>query len=139
MSSDTYTLREALKAEGYSLTSSRMHVFKALASHDPQSMSDLLQHCPDIDRASVYRTVALFEKLGIVQRVAIGWKYKLELSDQFHRHHHHLLCEECGALITLHEDSSLEARLRELANTHSFSMRSHQLEIQGLCENCIKT
>ena len=129
--------KTTLKAAGYSLTKTRQLVFAALQDKEPQTMHEVVAACAgQADRASVYRTVKLFEKLGIVQRLQIGWKYKLELSDSFHHHHHHLTCELCGRTIPLPEDPQLEKRLRNLARTQNFTMRGHQLEIQGLCSDC---
>jgi len=34
----------------------------------------------------------------------IGWKYKLELSNAFQHHHHHLTCLQCGGVTPLPED-----------------------------------
>lgn len=126
-----------LKNHGYSVTKVRLLVFAALQDQEPQTMQQIVHVCkPKIDRASVYRTITLFEQLGIVQRLQIGWKYKLELSDSFHHHHHHLTCRRCGAVIPLHEDSALEERLAELSRQYAFTMQGHQLEIQGICQNC---
>lgn len=131
-----YTLRQ----HGYSLTKPRRVVFEALQSRDTLSMYELILHCEAaIDRATVYRTVALFEQLGIVQRLPIGWKYRLELSDQFSDHHHHATCTHCGTVITLPEDPELEHRLDEIAENHRFRLESHQIEMRGLCESCAKT
>ncbi len=102
-------------------------------------MHQLVAACPGVDRASVYRTIALFEQLSIVQRLQIGWKYKLELSDQFHHHHHHLTCLQCGKVIPLPEDRELETRLRMIAAHERFKIKGHQIEIQGLCESCRKS
>lgn len=102
-------------------------------------MNEVIASCHgQVDRASVYRTVAVFEQLGIIQRLQIGWKYKLELSDTFQHHHHHLTCRRCGVSIALEEDSHLEAMLQDAAARHGFLMEEHQLEIQGLCANCKK-
>jgi Fur family ferric uptake transcriptional regulator len=129
--------KEVLKQHGQSLTAARLAVFEALQDKEPQSMADVVKACAgQADRASVYRTVGLFERLGIVKRLQIGWKYKLELSDAFHHHHHHLTCLHCGRIIPLPEDSLLEERLRLLAGRHHFRMKDHQLEIQGLCVDC---
>jgi len=130
------TLRQTLKRQGYSLTSSRQKVFEALEHHEPQTMHELIVACPAIDRASVYRTIALFEKLGIIQRLQIGWKYKLELSDAFSHHHHHLSCIRCGTVVPLPEDKLLEKKLHSLAIAQGFSPQDHQLEIRGLCSAC---
>lgn len=99
-------------------------------------MQQLVAACPGIDRASVYRVVSLFEQLGIVQRLQIGWKYKLELSDTFSHHHHHLTCLKCGRIIDFDEAPALEKDLYHIAKNNNFQIRGHQLEIQGLCRNC---
>ena len=130
-------LRNTIKAHGYSLTKPRQVVFDALQNQEPQSLSSLVATCQGkIDRASVYRTIQLFEQLGIVQRLQIGWKYKLELSDSFSHHHHHLTCTQCGKVIPINEDEALEQQLHKLASTHNFLSQAHQLEIRGLCKNC---
>ena len=130
-------LKKTLKKHDQSLTLTRRIVFDALQGQEPQTMAQLIQKClGQVDRTSVYRTITLFERLGIVQRLQIGWKYKLELSDAFHHHHHHLTCSRCGITIPLPEDRQLESRLEELSEKQDFLMRGHQLEIEGLCSSC---
>lgn len=130
-------LKNVLKKNGYSLTKPRKIIFDALENQEPQTIHDLVVKLKDkIDRASVYRTVALFEELGIVQRLQIGWKYKLELSDLFHHHHHHISCMSCGTIVPLRENDILEIALNSLAKEYGFEPRTHQLEIQGLCATC---
>lgn len=127
----------ALKTQAYSLTKTRRTVFAALQDREPQSMQEVVAACAGhADRASVYRTISLLERLGIVQRLQIGWKYKLELSDRFHHHHHHLTCLKCGRTFALPADDRMEQRLRQLARQQNFRMQGHQLEIQGLCQAC---
>lgn len=98
-------------------------------------MHELVVAAKDIDRASVYRTVDLFERLGIVQRINIGWKYKLELTDRFSDHHHHLSCTKCGKTIAMNENE-LEVFIEQIAHAHGFQPSAHQIEIQGLCSAC---
>ncbi|HSW36967.1 MAG TPA: Fur family transcriptional regulator [Candidatus Saccharimonadales bacterium] len=131
---------KSLKNHGYSLTQARKAVFEALVQKETQTMRELVELCQGkVDRASVYRTVALFEGLGIVQRLQIGWKYKLELTDKFSHHHHHLTCLNCGQTFPLPEDAELESRLHKLAKSKNFAAQDHQLEIRGLCQNCQTT
>ena len=125
-----------LKTNGYSLTVGRQTVFAALQGQEPQTMHELVARCPGIDRASIYRTIALFEQLAVVQRLQIGWKYKLELTGAFAHHHHHLSCSRCGKIIPLPEDLVLEKRVSLLASSQNFQPRDHQLEIRGLCSAC---
>ena len=132
--------RTALKTAAYSLTKTRQLVFAALQDEEQQTKAEIVTACASqADRASVYRTISLFEQLGIVQRLQIGWKYKLELSDRFHHHHHHLTCRRCGRTVPLPEDAQLENRLKLLARQQNFHMQGHQLEVHGLCKNCLFT
>jgi Fur family ferric uptake transcriptional regulator len=129
--------KETLRNAGVSVTAARCEVFEKVGSHGPLMMADLvrlLQH--STDRASVYRAVELFERLGIVQRIYTGWKYKLELTDSFHEHHHHLTCTQCGTLYDIPEDSAIESYMQQLATAQQFLMTKHQLEIQGVCSTC---
>ncbi len=140
MSEPLEQFKKTLKKNRQSVTQTRLAVFQALQDKEPQTMREVVEACTgEADRASIYRTIALFERLGIVQRLQIGWKYKLELSDAFHHHHHHLTCARCGRTIPLPEDRQMEARLYTLARGRNFIMQGHQLEIQGLCETCAKT
>lgn len=131
-------LKTTLRKNGYSLTKARRQVFAALVSQEPQTIQQLAKRVSGVNRASVYRIVSVFEKLGIVQRLQIGWKYKLELSDTFHYHHHHLSCVSCGAIVPLREDVLLEANIRGLAMDYGYKPVSHQLEVSGLCPECRK-
>lgn len=98
-------------------------------------MHELVEQVRGVDRASVYRAVDLFEKLSIVQRLNTGWKYKIELTDKFTHHHHHLTCTKCQATIAMNE-LQLEHFIDQIAHAHGFEPESHQIEIQGLCKSC---
>lgn len=136
MSSPIAQLKSTLKSHGHSVTKPRRQIFAALQTHENQTMHQLVDNCPDVDRATIYRTVELFETLGIVQRLQIGWKYQLELTDSFVHHHHHLTCNRCGVVIALAEDAELEQRLVSLTSALDFTPQDHQLEIRGLCSIC---
>lgn len=130
-------LKKILAQNGRSLTQARRLVFELLLGHEPQTMQVLVSRSRgSVDRASIYRTIELFEQLGIVQRINIGWKYKLELTDLFGEHHHHLHCMECGSVTVLPEDPQLENRIASLAKQALFKPTAHQLEVQGFCQYC---
>lgn len=130
-------LQKTLKAHHYSLTSPRKTVCELLWQQEPLSMQELAARSRGkLDRASLYRTVALFERLGIVRRIYIGWKYKVELSDVFVHHHHHLSCLECGKIIAITEEAEVETFINAISRRHKFTASTHQLEIAGLCPDC---
>lgn len=137
MSSPRDAFRALLKSNGYSITKARLSVFNALLGHEPLDMNALVSKTGQVDRASVYRAVELFERLGIVQRLHTGWKYKLELTDKFAEHHHHLTCVRCGKTTAMNE-RELEALIAKLAAAHHFTPSAHQIEIQGVCADCAR-
>lgn len=132
----TQALETRLRECGKSVTAPRQAVFTALAHRHPLDMSELLAICKEHDRASIYRTVALFESLNIVTRIHSGWKYALELSDMFSDHHHHITCIRCGQITPLPEDQQLESVIARITRKARYLPRSHQLEIRAICDHC---
>lgn len=127
----------ALTDQRASITQTRLIIFKELYAKPPLTVAELQSACiPRVNRATVYRTVRLFEAAGIIHRVAVGWKTKLELSDQFGAHHHHANCVQCGGVMQLVENPGLERKVRDLASIIGFELHSHQLELRGICSDC---
>jgi Fur family ferric uptake transcriptional regulator len=134
------TLKALLKKNNASLTKPRKAVFNLLLNKEPQSMQVLVKRAESsVNRATVYRTIELFEQLGIVHRLNIGWKYKIELSDVFLGHHHHFHCSNCGKTFTLPPNTMLETMIDSAVAKEGYSPRGHNLEIYGLCQNCSQT
>lgn len=130
-------LSETLKQHGYSLTQPRRALFSALQSGTPRTMRQLtLDLASVMDRASIYRNVDLFEELGIVTRLQTGWKYKIELSDLFSPHHHHITCTNCGKVVSFDEPDGFDTLLTQIALTHGYTAENHSLEITGRCRQC---
>lgn len=133
-------LRKILEDGSYKVTKGRLLIFKLLYNQEPQTMANLVAaSSKEIDRVSVYRIIELYEKMGIVKRINIGWKYKLELSDVFLDHHHHISCIKCGRVVAIKEEEKLEARIDQLGKEAGFVLTSHQIELQGYCSKCKKT
>jgi Fe2+ or Zn2+ uptake regulation protein len=130
-------LQNVLTDYGYSMTKARQTVFDLLNTPEPQSMAELTKKAVGrLDRASVYRNIALFEELGIVHRIYIGWKYKLELSDSFLAHHHHLSCLKCGKVVDIHDDALVDEFIKKVTEQFGFIPKRHQLEVDGVCAAC---
>src|SRR3954462_11461949 len=133
----TDTLKAILKSKKASLTTSRTAVFEYLFKSGPSSVQDIVTGVAEkADRASVYRTLDLFEKTGVSHRINTGFKYKVELGEAFIAHHHHMHCLNCGRTTSLPANPLLETMIDSTAKQDNFSPRSHQLEIYGLCADC---
>jgi Fur family ferric uptake transcriptional regulator len=140
MSTDyTTNFKRILSSNGFRITKARETTFKLLINPEPQSVSQILKKANGkVDRVSVYRNIELFEKLDIAHRVYVGWKYKIELSDDFIAHHHHLSCVNCDRIIDIEDEKHIDDFIREVAKKFNFKPRRHQFEVDGYCLDCQK-
>jgi Fur family ferric uptake transcriptional regulator len=130
-------LESRLHQAGYRITAPRRAVLTALRGSDRAlAASELLQrareHCPGMGRATLYRTLGLLLKLGVVWPVptAQGIKYRLAAGSV-----HRLICWGCGAEIPL---SSCPAgdMAAELSQRYGYAISGHTLVFYGLCPDC---
>lgn len=125
-----------LKKNNLRITASRMaivQIFKNALS--PLSPIEIAKANPSIDKVSVYRTIEAFEKIGLITGVAHGWKQRYELASPFRPHHHHLLCNNCGAIEEI-QSEKLEKMIHSIAAEQEFEVTGHTFEINGLCRRC---
>ena len=125
------TLESILRQHQLHVTKPRRTVFAALYDQPLRYIGELIRATtPSIDRVSVYRTVELFERLGIVRVIPVGWKHKI---------HHPATCRQCGRVIDLPENHTLERLIASIAAEYHIHNPSHILEIQGICTHCAQT
>ena len=90
-----------------------------------------------ISRATVYRTLELLVKSGMVRRVHLGeehYHYEHVTGDS---HHDHLICTTRGGVIEFH-DELLEQRQRDICERKKFTPTFHNLQILGVCDSCTR-
>jgi Fur family ferric uptake transcriptional regulator len=134
---------ERLEREGHRLTGPRRAVLEqVVGQHASFTSAELLEamqeRCPGIGRATVFRTLDLLTRMGVVQRIhadAGGGRCHAYLACS-QEHHHHVICEECGAVADFTEGEALEALVREIERNTSFDVHAHRLEFVGRCPAC---
>jgi Fur family ferric uptake transcriptional regulator len=94
---------------------------------------------PDIDRATVYRTIALLKIRGLIDELDLmhieGEKHYYEA--RTNRDHCHIACFRCGAIME-YTSSSFEKLKEEMAGQIGFQIQVVRLEVGGLCKRCQK-
>ena len=132
-------LQHFFRERGVRLTEPRREIYRLLNEHEqPLTIAELLKMSRIAERTSVYRTLELFSKIGLVEAVQIKGKIRYELAEPFKPHHHHIVCTSCGALVPL-DSGRLEKVIRHLADSSRYELTSHHVELQGRCQNCVKT
>ncbi len=140
---DVPAILDRLDHEGYRLTWPRRTVLEKVVSRTKPFTSaelwEMIQHdAPTIGRATVFRTLDLLCRMGVVQRIhrdaESGRCHAYLACDE--RHHHHLICSNCGKVTDFHEDKTLDALVREIEQHTAFRVQGHMLELMGLCPSC---
>jgi len=93
---------------------------------------------PGIGHATVYRTLKLFVEAGLAREILLHdgqTRYEHVLAGE---HHDHLVCTGCNSIIEF-ENETIENLQDQIAALHGFLIKSHKLEIYGLCSTCRKT
>jgi len=93
-----------------------------------------------IDRATVYRTIDLLKKRGLIDELDLmhltGEKHFYEVKT--HRDHIHLACFRCGTVEEL-TPPLFEALKGEMARQSGFEIQVIRLEAGGLCKACARS
>ncbi len=129
-------LPEILARTGHKTTTVRKRIYSLLLDVDqPLSNSELVKLASDLDKVSVYRTIALFESIGVIHRIWNGFKSKIELDEELSPHHHHFSCTICGRVSSF-DDEELEKTLAQIALKLGVSVKRHLIELSGTCSSC---
>ena len=90
---------------------------------------------PHVDISTVYRTLELLERLGLVTRADMGeGKVRYHWGEK--SKHHHLVCQKCGRIIEL-DDAELAPLKRALQNGYDFRANLDHFVIFGRCVTCL--
>ena len=132
-------IADKLSDLGYRLTPQRMMVLAAIKNSDDHISAEeiyaqVTAKYPHVNISTVYRTLELLKRLGLVTETDLGGgRVRYHPADK--GHHHHLVCQRCGAIIDI--DESTLARLQDvLLARYNFSASLRHVAIFGLCENC---
>lgn len=136
MNAEVIQFKRLLEKNCHYITKPRLRLFAILQRHPALTIQELIAYLPKHDQATVYRNIKVFEKLGVIARLQLGWSSKLELSDSFRHHHHHMTCVQCSKVFVLPDDDFLERQITKLTSSQNFKQTDHQLEIRGICQEC---
>ena len=134
----TFNIEEKCKQKGVKLTDQRRLIAKIMSnSKDHPNVDELYKRVSALDSrisiATVYRTVKLFEEVGIVTKHDFkGGKARYEeLSES---HHDHLIDIKTGAIIEF-VDQDIENLQKKIAKKFGYELVDHKLELYGIKKN----
>jgi len=91
----------------------------------------VIVHHPNISRATVYLTLSLLQKHGLLTEIKVN---ESSHYDPITRPHSHGICCRCGLIVDLPQDEP-SAVIKEFDN---FTATSKEIIYKGICGNCNK-
>jgi Fur family transcriptional regulator, ferric uptake regulator len=127
-----FTLEDKLARTGVRMTAPRRVLARVLGSAtDHPDVEELHRRAQQVDSgislATVYRTVRLFEQLGIVERHAFS-AGRARYEQPGEEHHDHFVNVRTGEVIEFHAPE-IEELQAEIARRHGYKIHDHRLVI----------
>ncbi len=128
----------ACRREGVKATHQRMEILRELAGTTEHPDAETVytrvrQRIPAISLDTVYRTLRLLEKKGVISRVPS--RQDRARFDANMDHHHHFVCEACGRIVdfnsTALDDFRPPPEVAALGRVDSV-----HVELRGRCRTC---
>jgi Fur family ferric uptake transcriptional regulator len=128
----------ALRTSGYRLTRQRQLVWDTLRRTRRHLSADqigaaLRRQQQSVDMATVYRSLDVLQRLGLVRSSRLAERQYFEVAEP--GEHYHLVCDECGRANHI-EGEDLAQVLRHITDAHRFAVKSADLIVHGWCERC---
>ena len=137
------SLKAELHDRGWRLTPQRetiLHIFQKLPGGEHLSAEDLYHQLEaqgaGISLSTIYRTVKLMARMGILRELELGEGHKhYELNQPYPHHHHHLICVRCNKTIEFKDESILKTGIKT-SRKEGYHMLDCQLTIHAVCPTC---
>jgi len=131
---------QSLRTAGLKVTKARETLLRVLETSEvPLTVDEIVKRLapPRPGRPTIYRNLELF--------IQEGWAEAFVDQNQIQRflrcgttdHHHHIHCERCQRTTEL-DGCSLGKLLAQFEHQCGYKVTRHQLQIFGLCPECLK-
>lgn len=136
----TERFREALNREGLRLTPQRQAVLTSLHQLPPPVTADQVFRKasalrPGVRLSTVYRTLELLQRLGLVALVEKGPRGNLYVHDASETPHLHLHCRHCGTTCKVDFDE-IRILLDDFESRFGFRLEVDGNSLVGRCSQC---
>jgi len=133
-------VRDRILAAGERITPQRDMIASVLErAPRPLSASGLYEAValldPGIGRATVFRAVSALERAGIVEQLSLHGERSVYLLCATAGHHHHLVCQRCGKVSDLPEET-VGPFFATIESDHGFRVDHASFSVYGICASC---
>ena len=133
-------IAQILRSAGCKATQPRVYILLLLSkTKKPLTVQEIGEKLPKniADQATVYRTVQLLGKIGLVQEVLFAGHDHAHYEYARRTDHHHIVCRSCDAVEDFVGCEVKTIQRQALAQSKQFkSIISHAIELSGYCKKC---
>ena len=127
------------RLHGLHLTRQRRLILEALLGSEghltaPEIYQRARTQLPHLNKSTVYRTLESLKERGLVTETDLG-DGRLGYHPAEKGHHHHLICEQCGKVQEMSDDT-LSRLKAALVRRYGFQADLKHLAIFGRCQQC---
>lgn len=138
MDSATDSWAGELREHGYRITAQRELILRAIHDLPHPNQESILEEvrakAEDVNRTTVYRTLAMLEEIGLVEHAHIGSGAPVyHLAG--HIDHIHLVCRKCQGVVSVPGEVASQFAVA-LEETSGFRVDVGHTALTGLCESC---
>ena len=132
-------IKDWLHRSGHKVTPQRVTIIKVVVGSNehltPTAIYKKVHRIdPDIGEVTVYRTLNILEKMGVVCLLHTGdntHSYIVSPTE----HHDHIICSDCGRVVNFLHCNLAELEER-LSTETGFAIKEHHLDFYGKCQEC---
>lgn len=128
-------LATQLRSRGMRMTPQRENVLTAVRKLRHATPEQISEAVPGVDITTVYRTLEVLEKIGLVRHTHLG--HGAPTFRPAEDEHVHVVCHECGRVSDAPESltDELAARLRD---EQGFVLDRSHFTVFGRCSDCVE-
>lgn len=134
-------LKYIIKKKGMKYTEQRAVILQILVNLDEHLNAEEIhkiiqkEHSDhNIGIATIYRTLNFLEEVNLISSISFGSDGK-KYEGNTKEHHDHLICTQCDTIIEF-LDEQIEKKQEIIAKKNNFIIKSHTMQIYGICQNC---
>jgi Fur family transcriptional regulator, ferric uptake regulator len=137
--SGSSALRNELHQRGLRMTPQRQLVLDAvreLGHATPEQICARVQQAaPAVNITTVYRTLDLLERIGVVRHTHLG--HGAPTYSAREHEHVHLVCHECGTVMEVPTET-MDELAAALDRVHGFELDVSHVALSGRCRDCAR-
>lgn len=131
-------IAQKLRSEGYKVTPQRIAIYQVLYGQNEHPTAEMIYQSlrrdhPTMSLATVYKTMEIFEKIGLVKVLDTG--DDCSRYDWDTHNHPHMRCVVCKRVDDL-DGMDMDDTLTKVEHLSQYKVTGQQITFEGICPEC---